>query len=150
MTVVGVTMLSECESVCSVNQAQIVYQILTSVYEESPWSIAQIEADLAKDNTDYFFVYDKGKPVGFMALLHLIGESELTNIAVHGDYQGKGLARQLLSKLDDLSQPIFLEVRSSNTRAQMLYERSGFCILGTRKQYYHNPIEDALIMRREV
>lgn len=143
-------MLNGCDEMTQLEQAQAIAEILDSVYEVSPWNLAQIEADLTKDNTDYFFVYDKGRPVAFMALLHLIGESELTNIAVHSDYQGQGLARQLLTKLDSFSQPIFLEVRLGNSRAQHLYQEFGFEVLGRRKDYYHNPTEDALIMRREV
>ena len=130
-------------------QAEAVYRILSSVYAQSPWQLEQIKSDLEQETTDYFFVYLDGQPVAFMALLHLIGESELTNLAVHADYQGRGFAGQLLSKLEELPQPIFLEVRASNHKAQHLYQKFGFEVLGCRKQYYHQPTEDALIMRKE-
>jgi len=45
---------------------------------------------------------------------------------------------------------IFLEVRPSNKTAVALYKKLGFQKLGLRKNYYHNPIEDAIIMGRSV
>ena len=42
-----------------------------------------------------------------------------------------------------------LEVRTSNTGAQLLYEILGFVQVGIRKNYYRNPKEDALILRKE-
>ena len=87
--------------------------------------------------------------VGFLALQYLVGELEVTNIAVLKAYQGRGYASQLMKHLEDRSEPIFLEVRTSNQVAQALYRRFGFENLGIRKNYYHEPQEDAVIMRRE-
>ena len=42
-----------------------------------------------------------------------------------------------------------LEVRRSNAAALKLYERLGFSVAGVRKNYYANPVEDALILWRE-
>lgn len=130
-------------------RANQILAVLTDVYGSSPWSLAQIEADLAQDTTDYFYSYVDGDLVGFMSLLHLVGETELTNIAVKTVHQGNGLAKALLTHLDKLSQPCFLEVRQSNLSAQKLYEKAGFEVVGRRKNYYHNPDEDALLMRRD-
>lgn len=129
-------------------RAQAIHGILTAVYGQSPWSLEQIVADMDKPETDYFIVQEKGEVVGFLSTLLLVGELEITNIAVHPDCQGRGLANQLLTQLDAERQPIFLEVRSSNQRAQSLYKKHGFKPVGRRKNYYHNPTEDAVLMRR--
>ena len=42
-----------------------------------------------------------------------------------------------------------LEVRDSNAPARALYEKLGFLEVGRRKNYYRNPGEDALILRKE-
>jgi ribosomal-protein-alanine N-acetyltransferase len=42
-----------------------------------------------------------------------------------------------------------LEVRASNHSALRLYERLGFYVAATRKHYYSNPVEDALILWRD-
>lgn len=126
-----------------------VYEILSDVYTVSPWSEKQILSDMQQDNVDYFFVKKDEKIVGFLAISQLAGELEITNIAIKKDYQGHGLGSQLLADLDHVDFPIFLEVRASNTPAQALYKKCGFGIIGKRKQYYHEPVEDAIIMKRE-
>lgn len=126
-----------------------VYEILSDVYPVSPWSEKQILSDMQQDNVDYFFVKKDEKDVGFLAISQLAGELEITNIAIKKAYQGHGLGSQLLANLDHVDFPIFLEVRASNTPAQALYEKFGFDIIGKRKQYYHEPVEDAIIMKRE-
>ncbi|WP_039696441.1 ribosomal protein S18-alanine N-acetyltransferase [Streptococcus equinus] len=126
-----------------------VYEILSDVYPVSPWSEKQILSDMRQDNVDYFFVKKDEKVVGFLAISQLAGELEITNIAIKKAYQGHGLGSQLLANLDHVDFPIFLEVRASNTPAQALYEKFGFDIIGKRKQYYHEPVEDAIIMKRE-
>lgn len=126
-----------------------VYEILSDVYPVSPWSEKQILSDMQQDNVDYFFVKKDEKIVGFLAISQLAGELEITNIAIKKAYQGHGLGSQLLADLDHVDFPIFLEVRASNTPAQVLYKKCGFGIIGKRKQYYHEPVEDAIIMKRE-
>ena len=126
-----------------------VYEILSDVYPVSPWSEKQILSDMQQDNVDYFFVKKDEKIVGFLAISQLAGELEITNIAIKKAYQGHGLGSQLLANLDHVDFPILLEVRASNTPAQALYKKCGFGIIGKRKQYYHEPVEDAIIMKRE-
>ncbi|WP_234793113.1 ribosomal protein S18-alanine N-acetyltransferase [Streptococcus equinus] len=126
-----------------------VYEILSDVYPVSPWSEKQILSDMQQDNVDYFFVKKDEKIVGFLAISQLAGELEITNIAIKKAYQGHGLGSQLLANLDHVDFPIFLEVRASNAPAQALYKKFDFDIIGKRKQYYHEPVEDAIIMKRE-
>ena len=65
-----------------------------------------------------------------------------------------GIAQALVSKLISLlkkrnSHCLILEVRVSNLPAITLYEKNGFTQIGRRRNYYHNPKEDALILRKE-
>jgi ribosomal-protein-alanine N-acetyltransferase len=41
-------------------------------------------------------------------------------------------------------------VRESNISAQKLYEKHGFVQNGLRKNYYHNPTENAVLMAKEL
>lgn len=130
-------------------QVQAVYQILKDTHLESPWTKEQIQSDIISEQTDYYFVYDHGCVVGFLAIQDLLGELEITNIAVLRAYQGKGYASQLIQFLEEDDLPIFLEVRESNLAAQALYRKFAFKQVGKRKDYYQNPREAALIMKRE-
>lgn len=126
-----------------------VYDILSDVYAKSPWSEKQILADMQQSNVDYFFVEVETQVVGFISVQQLVGELEITNIAVKKSYQGQGLGAQLMAFLNEVDFPIFLEVRASNNAAQALYQKNGFNVIGHRKNYYHDPVEDAIIMKRE-
>lgn len=126
-----------------------VYDILSDVYDKSPWTKEQILLDMQQDNVDYFFVEVDKTAIGFLAIQQLVGELEITNIAVKKARQGEGWGSQLLAHLDHVDFPIFLEVRASNTSAQALYQKFGFEVIGKRQRYYHEPVEDAIIMKRE-
>ena len=55
------TTTSSASRLSSQEQAQLIYQILSDVYDKSPWTIEQVVADLALDTTEYFYVYDQEK-----------------------------------------------------------------------------------------
>ena len=83
-----------------------------------------------------------------MAIQNLVGELEITNIAVRKSHQGRGVAKRLMTNLEQRLETIFLEVRASNAVAQALYESHGFEVVGRRKDYYRQPVEDAILMQR--
>ena len=74
------------------------------------------------------------------------------NVAVDRDRQGQGLASAMLVHLyavvGDPDARFTLEVRRSNAVAIHLYEREGFRAAGTRRRYYQDNGEDALVMWR--
>ena len=130
-------------------KAEEIYALLSDVYGISPWNLGQIEADMKQANTEYFYLYDDQDLIGFLALQDLAGELEITQLAVKKAYQGQGLANQLMGFLADRPERLFLEVRVSNKVARALYEKHGFQPVGQRKNYYQNPVEDAILMARE-
>lgn len=129
--------------------SQEIFSLLTDVYGQSPWTLQQIERDMKLVNTEYLYLTEKQELLGFLAVQDLAGELEITQIAVKKDYQGQGLASQLMNTLSDRSEPVFLEVRESNKAARGLYEKFGFREVGLRKNYYQNPVEAAVLMARE-
>lgn len=85
------------------------------------------------------------------------GECHLLNICVHPRYQRRGLGRQLVEHLLELSRrkkahTALLEVRRSHEIAYQLYTHLGFNEIGVRKNYYptRQGREDALILAREL
>ena len=130
-------------------KAEEILALLSDVYGVSPWNLEQIEADLKQANTEYFYLYEAQALIGFLAIQDLAGELEITQLAVKKAYQGQGLANQLMGFLADRPERIFLEVRASNQVARALYEKHGFQPVGQRKNYYQNPVEDAILMARE-
>ena len=77
---------------------------------------------------------------------------ELENIVVLQGARRNGVGRQLLDALlaearQTNNSSVFLEVRESNFPARALYEKSGFIQAGSRRAYYQNPEEDAILYR---
>jgi ribosomal-protein-alanine acetyltransferase len=88
---------------------------------------------------------------GFAAFKHVLDEAELLNLAVDPDHWRKGIARELLAAATrDLIvhgvSRVFLEVRASNEPAISLYTAAGFKLQRLRRDYYHDPVEDAIVM----
>ena len=100
----------------------------------------------------YAYVMEiKDKIIGYICGWKLLDEFNITNIAIALDYQRKGfgktLVQFLMSKLlDEKCFKFFLEVRESNHAAIKLYEKLGFIVIGSRKNYYHSPEEDAMVL----
>jgi ribosomal-protein-alanine N-acetyltransferase len=92
--------------------------------------------------------------VGFCAFWLVVDEIHINNVAILPDLRGKGLGTALMTRVFDEARRLgarraTLEVRASNQGARRLYERLGFYAAGTRRHYYTNPVEDALILWRD-
>ena len=129
--------------------AQAIYAVMAAVYPVSPWTLEQIQSDLSKDQTWYAVALDGSEVIGFLAVQENLFEAEVLQIAVKGAYQGQGIASVLFATLPT-DKEIFLEVRKSNGRAQAFYKKEKMAVIAERKAYYHDPVEDAIIMKREV
>jgi ribosomal-protein-alanine N-acetyltransferase len=96
-----------------------------------------------------------GLLAGYYLLMLSVDEGHLLNITVRRELHGRGLGRQMLDHVVALAreremQSILLEVRPSNDRALMVYERYGFAGIGVRRDYYPaggTRREDAIVMR---
>jgi ribosomal-protein-alanine N-acetyltransferase len=91
---------------------------------------------------------------GYICMSRVIDECHILNLAVHPLKRRQGIATMLLkaaldSEYADLCRYIYLEVRASNRAARRLYEKFGFRTVGIRRNYYLNPVEDAIIMMLE-
>ena len=129
--------------------AQAIYTVMADVYPVSPWTLEQIQADLSQDQTWYALAYDGEEVIGFLAVQENLFESEVLQIAVKKAYQDQGIASALFDQLP-INKEIFLEVRKSNNRAQAFYKKEKMAVIAERKDYYHDPVEDAIIMKREI
>lgn len=120
-----------------------------------PWSEASVSGEL-ENPLSYWLVFTEGSRVlGYIGSQSVAPEADIMNLAVVPDCRGKGMGRALMNAMishlkEQSITALFLEVRPSNTAARSLYEGLGFAEVGRRKKYYVNPIEDALILRKEL
>jgi ribosomal-protein-alanine N-acetyltransferase len=122
----------------------------------TPWPAHAFEQEL-RGNRLARYVVARGavggdeRVVGFAGVWLMVDEAHITTFGVHPDWRRQGVGRRILLRLYDLSDELraarmTLEVRVSNTAAQLLYQRFGFAIAGTRTRYYTDDGEDAYVM----
>jgi [ribosomal protein S18]-alanine N-acetyltransferase len=91
--------------------------------------------------------------LGYFVAMLGVDEVHLLNITVDPPYQGQGWGRVMLDAIalwarSQEAHWVWLEVRTSNARAQEVYQRHGYRRVGERKNYYpaKGGREDAIVM----
>jgi ribosomal-protein-alanine N-acetyltransferase len=131
---------------------QVAY--LETVCFHDPWSEKSIASELENALSLWLVAVEDDEVIGYVGSQTVLGWTDMMNVAVHPDHRRKGVGEKLVLALEDAlkaqeSTCLTLEVRASNEPAKSLYEKLGFTEVGRRKNYYRNPKEDALIMRKE-
>ena len=123
--------------------------LLLAVYEVSPWTAIQMAEVLRSDVNNCAIAADETQLVGFLIWQETDFEAEVLQIAVLPSYQGQKIATVLFDFLP-ADKEIFLELRESNKPALLFYKKERFEEIARRKAYYHAPVEDAIVMKREI
>lgn len=118
----------------------------------SPWSVESFQTDLETPLAGYGLAMINEEIIGFIGYRNFLGEAEITNFCVRQEYKRQGIATDLMSAClaylkEEGMRQLFLEVRSSNQVARLLYQKIGLVEVDTRKNYYRNPVEDAIVMQ---
>lgn len=112
---------------------------------------------LATQDYNYFFVLSSdNKIIGYCIVQVMFDTAEILRIGIDKNFQGQGLAKQLLQYVLDFlhttdSEKLLLEVRGDNVSAIKLYQNFEFTQIHVRKNYYKNQYStatDALIMQK--
>jgi ribosomal-protein-alanine N-acetyltransferase len=118
----------------------------------TPWSLAMFVLELSKPGGVCLAARRDGSLAGYLICSRYDTVWHIMNIAVDPARRRTGIATALLLELfervGDDNARFTLEVRTSNAPAIDLYERFGFRTAGTRRRYYQDNGEDALIMWR--
>ena len=119
-----------------------------------PWSESSVASELSNPLSAWLVAMDGDVLAGYVGSQSVMGESDMMNIAVDAHYRRQGIAQALVKELvaqlkEKGNHSLTLEVRISNQPAIALYEKLGFEHVGKRPNYYRNPKEDALILRKE-
>jgi ribosomal-protein-alanine N-acetyltransferase len=122
----------------------------------NPWTREMYVAEFRNQGVSYCYIAKgvDGIAVGFCSFWRVVDELHINNLAVAPAFRREGVATALLTRVLEDGHKFgatraTLEVRRSNDAARLLYERFGFVIAGVRRAYYTNPVEDAIVLRRE-
>ena len=118
-----------------------------------PWTREGFFTFLLKDENMFFVVEEKGQILGYCSMQTVLDEGDILNVAVTRDRQKEGLGYFLVDSMLMLAAArgihiVHLEVRESNGSARRLYQRLGFKEDGFRKNYYTEPVENAVLMTK--
>ncbi len=118
-----------------------------------PWTREGFLTYLMKKDTMFFVVEEKEKILGFCSMMTVLDEGDILNVAVRRDRQKEGIGQFLVDsilRMADLQgiSLVHLEVREGNQTARRLYERLGFKEDGLRRNYYEDPVENAVLMTK--
>ncbi|MEW6668880.1 MAG: ribosomal protein S18-alanine N-acetyltransferase [Thermodesulfobacteriota bacterium] len=117
----------------------------------TPWSRNAFVQELKNPVSHLWALLEGGALLGYMCFWMFDSEIQLINVAVHPEKRGRGLGLFLMEKMIETGvangmHKIWLEVRTSNLRAQRLYDKLGFVTVGRRRLYYRDTNEDAIVM----
>lgn len=118
-----------------------------------PWSYDAFLKTLSDENYIVIIAKDMDALLGYCVLLCTGEEADITNVCTAPTARGRGVATEMLTVLmkegyDRGVTEFFLEVRESNTPARNLYTKLGFEEIGLRKNYYEEPKEHAVLMKK--
>lgn len=127
-----------------------VARIEASIFSK-PWSEEGFRDSLKLPNTVYLVAEQDGSIAGYIGMLCVLDEGEITNVAVAEGFRRQGIGERLLSSLLQAGRKegvdsFTLEVRESNSSARRLYRKFGFQEEGIRRNFYEKPTEDAILM----
>jgi len=127
--------------------ADTAHSICLTAHEDIAASTGLSESENRIDSRDNFRTE---RIIGYIGVLSVLDEGEITNIAVLPENRGKGVGFALLCAAKDHCRQIgvhtlHLEVRTGNCNAVALYRKCGFVQTGMRRGYYADNGEDALL-----
>lgn len=118
-----------------------------------PWSESSVASELKNPLALWLVAEEDGQVAGYIGSQTVPPESDVMNVAVSPEFRRRGIAEAMVLALckelrNAGNETLTLEVRATNVPAIGLYEKLGFSQIGLRKNYYRNPKEDALILRK--
>lgn len=121
----------------------------------SPWSRGQICSELDSSKSHCLVAEDNERVVAWCCARAVGEESELLKISVHSEKQRNKIGSSLLSRLEEHlmregASTVYLEVRSKNSGAIHFYTAHDYTKVGVRPRYYHTPVDDALMLKKDL
>jgi len=122
-----------------------VLEIEKQLFSE-PWNEKMFLEEL--ENHDAFVLEKREKIIGYICGWEIDDFFEITNVGIAPEFQRQSWGEKLVKFICEKENILhyFLEVRESNFAARKLYEKLGFHKVGVRKNYYHKPVENAVLM----
>ncbi len=124
-------------------------------YIKNPVSFATMQEDFNNKSYIYIVAKKNKKIIGYLEFSYVLEDADIISTAIQEEYRGNNIFANMLSFGENILKEknvlnIFLEVRKSNFSAIKAYTKNNFVEISNRKNYYQNPVEDAIIMNKRL
>ena len=124
---------------------------IEKVSNTAPWSERSFRNELDHKYGIFLVAILQGEVVAYGGVWLVVDEAHVTTIAVSPDQRRMGIGKRLMIELLLKAKSAgmvcsTLEVRASNEAAIKMYEQFGYHVAATRKGYYPDNKEDAVVM----
>ena len=128
---------------------------IDATWNPTSWSERLFNVELANPASRVRGIFYRDQLIGYVIAHVVLDEAHIVSLGIRPEFRGQGMGRALLNDLLRVCQleriqNVTLQVRVSNQAALKLYQRAGFRMVGVRKHYYSDNLEDALTMHLEV
>ena len=136
------------------NHLDEIYKIEKESFTDS-WSTESLKSEISNKNTIFLVAVYEKEVLGYILGKVSIESVDVLKIAVKLQFRRFGVSKLLLKAFIDSAikfgiKELFLEVRVSNNVAISLYKLFEFKVIGIRKNFYADPKEDALLMKKDI
>ena len=120
-----------------------------------PWSRQDLKEELTNPAACFLVGEEAGEMLGYAGMHCAAGECYVDNVAVFPEARRQGVGRKLMEALLQAAAArggefLSLEVRPSNLEALALYRGLGFREVGRRRRFYDDPVEDGLLLTKDL
>ncbi len=138
---------------CDENDIDTVYALESDAFDD-PMKKETMLCDLKRESYFCYGLFEE-ELVGMISYEKVLEEAQIITVAVKKRFWRQGFGKKLFEEVigrakSDGVEVFTLEVRRDNTRAIALYNSMGFETVGIRKNYYQNPVCDAILMDKKV
>ena len=136
----------------SLDDLKQIYLIEKDVFINDHWTFEMVERELKNLSSQTTWIIEESSVIlGYCMIRIFCNEANITNMAIKSSHQREGLGLFLLGHVLNqlpIKSSVFLEVKEGNLSAINLYQRLGFKVINSRRNYYKDG-RTALIMHLE-
>ena len=119
------------------------------------WTKAGVEGTWRQSHAFIVAAEEEHELIGYCIVYYVLDEAEIARLAVAKNYRRVGAGRSIMDKTEQICREkgverVLLEVRESNETARKFYLNYGFSEDGIRKNFYTEPVEDAVLMSKSI
>lgn len=129
-----------------------IIELEKSCFTSDAWKEKDFEYRIAISQYVNLVAEADNRFAGYVACCLVAGELSIDSLAVSPKFRRTGIASALIKEAIEQKKPtdLYLEVRQSNYGAIALYESMGFETVGLRREYYQQPVENAILMTMRI